>query len=77
MDSITHAQLEQMIQKHHTHCSTAKNTLIRKKVLIQEGRRVGMYIHISEWQTKNNGFCKTFAKPAMKTLSDFSNSPKK
>ncbi|ECE0890481.1 Replication protein O, partial [Salmonella enterica subsp. diarizonae] len=67
---------EEMIQKHHTHCSTAKNSLIRKKVLIQEGRRVGMNIHISEWQTKNNGFCKTLAKPAKKTLAEVANAPK-
>ncbi|EJU2952950.1 replication protein, partial [Salmonella enterica] len=60
----------------HTHCSTAKNSLIRKKVLIQEGRRVGMNIHISEWQTKNNGFCKTLAKPAKKTLAEVANAPK-
>ncbi|ELQ7254527.1 replication protein [Salmonella enterica] len=76
MDWISNEQLEEMIQKHHTHCSTAKNSLIRKKVLIQEGRRVGMNIHISEWQTKNNGFCKTLAKPAKKTLAEFANAPK-
>ncbi|EDV9626630.1 replication protein, partial [Salmonella enterica] len=35
MDWISNEQLEEMIQKHHTHCSTAKNSLIRKKVLIQ------------------------------------------
>ncbi|EEI9465430.1 replication protein [Salmonella enterica] len=76
MDWISNEQLEEMIQKHHTHCSTAKNSLIRKKVLIQEGRRVGMNIHISEWQTKNNGFCKTLAKPAKKTLAEVANVPK-
>lgn len=54
----------------------SKNSLIRKKVLIQEGRRVGMNIHISEWQTKNNGFCKTLAKPAKKTLAEVANAPK-
>lgn len=76
MDWISNEQLEEMIQKHHTHCSTAKNSLIRKKVLIQEGRRVGMNIHISEWQTKNNGFCKTLAKPAKKTLAEVANASK-
>ncbi len=76
MDWISNEQLEEMIQKHHTHCSTAKNSLTRKKVLIQEGRRVGMNIHISEWQTKNNGFCKTLAKPAKKTLAEVANAPK-
>ncbi|EBJ5997004.1 Replication protein O [Salmonella enterica subsp. salamae] len=76
MDWISNEQLEEMIQKHHTHCSTAKNSLIRKKVLIQEGRSVGMNIHISEWQTKNNGFCKTLAKPAKKTLAEVANAPK-
>lgn len=33
----------------------------------------GMNIHISEWQTKNNGFCKTLAKPAKKTLAEVAN----
>lgn len=35
-----------------------------------------MNIHISEWQTKNNGFCKTLAKPAKKTLAEVANAPK-
>ncbi|EJF31725.1 MULTISPECIES: replication protein [Enterobacteriaceae] len=70
MDWISNEQLEEMIAKHHTHCSTAKNLLIKKKVLLQEGRKVGMNTNISEWQTKLNGFCKTLAKPAKKTLAE-------
>ncbi|WP_291971475.1 replication protein [Candidatus Symbiopectobacterium sp.] len=71
LDWISNEQLEAMIDKHHTHCSTAKNNLIRKKVLIQEGRKIGMNTRISEWETKNNGFCKTLAKPAKKeTLAE-------
>lgn len=69
MDWISNEQLEEMIDKHYTHCSTAKNNLIRKKVLLQEGRKIGMNTDISEWETKNNGFCKTLAKPAKKTLA--------
>lgn len=76
MDWISNEQLEEMIKKHHTHCSTAKNNLIRKKVLIQEGRRIGMNKNVSEWQTKNNGFCKTLAKPAKKTLAEVAKAPK-
>nr|DAI68071.1 MAG TPA: replication protein O [Caudoviricetes sp.] len=64
MDWISNEQLSEMIGKHYTHCSTAKNNLVRKKVLIQEGRKVGMNTNISEWETKNNGFRKTLAEPA-------------
>ncbi|MCG6395853.1 replication protein, partial [Vibrio alginolyticus] len=42
---------------------------INKKVLIQEGRRVGINKNIDEWKTKNNGFCKTLAKPTKETLA--------
>lgn len=73
MDWISNEQLEEMIGKHLTHCSTAKNSLIRKRVLIQEGRKVGMNTNISEWKTKNNGFSKTLAKPAKKTLAEPAN----
>lgn len=69
MDWISNEQLSEMIGKHYTHCSTAKNNLVRKKVLIQEGRKVGMNTNISEWETKNNGFCKTLAEPAKETLA--------
>lgn len=69
LDWISNEQFEEMIDKHYTNCSTAKNNLIRRKVLIQEGRKIGMNTNISEWQTKNNGFCKTLAKPANKTLA--------
>lgn len=76
MDWISNEQLEGMIGKHLTHCSTAKTSLVRKKVLIQEGRKVGMNTNISEWETKNNGFCKTLAKPAKKTLAEVANGHK-
>ena len=76
MDWISNEQLEAMIDKHHTHCSTAKNNLIRKKVLIQEGRKIGMNKDISSWETKNNGFCKTLAKPAKETLAEVDKPPK-
>ncbi|MFM0888764.1 replication protein [Citrobacter freundii] len=70
LDWVSNEQFEEMIDKHYTHCSAAKNNLIRRKVLIQEGRKVGMNTNISEWQTKNNGFRKTLAKPAKKTLAE-------
>lgn len=76
LDWISNEQFEEMIDKHYTHCSTAKNNLIRRKVLIQEGRKIGMNTNISEWQTKNNGFCKTLAKPAKKTLAEHANTIK-
>ena len=73
MDWVSNDQLEQMIAKHHTHCSTAKNQLVAKKVLVQEGRSVGMNTSIIEWKTKINGFCKTLAKPAKDSLADVAN----
>jgi len=73
MDWISNEQLSEMIGKHYTHCSTAKNNLVRKKVLIQEGRKVGMNTNISEWETKNNGFRKKLAEPAKKTLAEPAN----
>lgn len=76
MDWVSNEQLEQMVGKHHTHCSTAKNLLIGKKVFIQEGRKVGMNTNVSEWKTKVNGFCKTLAKPANKTLAEVANRTK-
>ncbi|ENK7136047.1 replication protein [Enterobacter roggenkampii] len=72
-DWISNEQFEKMIDKHYTHCSASKNNLIRRKVLIQEGRKVGMNTNISEWQTKNNGFRKTLANPAKKTLAEPAN----
>lgn len=76
MDWVSNEQLEQMVGKHHTHCSTAKNLLISKKVFIQEGRKVGMNTNVSDWKTKVNGFCKTLAKPAKKTLAEVANRTK-
>lgn len=73
MDWVSNDQLEQMIAKHHTHCSTAKNQLVAKKVLVQEGRSVGMNTSIIEWKTKINGFCKTLAKHAKDSLAEVAN----
>jgi phage replication protein O, N-terminal domain len=73
MDWVSNDQLEQMIAKHHTHCSKAKSQLVAKKVLVQEGRNVGMNTSIIEWKTKINGFCKTLAKPAKDSLAEVAN----
>ncbi|WP_446470609.1 replication protein [Xenorhabdus stockiae] len=73
IDWISNEQFEEMIDKHYTHCSTAKNLLVNKKVLIQQGRKVGINSNISEWKTKNNGFGKTLAKPAKKSLATSAN----
>lgn len=75
MDWISNEQIEAMIGKHLTHCSTAKNLLINKKVLLQEGRKVGMNTNVADWKTKINGFRKTLAKPAKKTLAEVAKSP--
>ncbi|HCR0223096.1 TPA: replication protein [Klebsiella aerogenes] len=68
-DWISNEQFEQMILKHRTHCSTAKNRLVQKKILIQQGRKVGMNTNISEWEVKFNGFCKTLAEGAKKNVA--------
>ncbi|MFQ8717870.1 MAG: DNA replication protein, partial [Enterobacter hormaechei] len=38
-----------------------------------EGRTVGMNTKVTDWKTKVNGFCKTLAKPAKKTLAEVAN----
>ncbi|SAB34631.1 DNA replication protein gp18 [Enterobacter hormaechei] len=37
---------------------------------------MGMNTNVSEWKTKVNGFCKTLAKPAKKTLAEVANRTK-
>ncbi|MFV9998377.1 MAG: replication protein [Arsenophonus endosymbiont of Dermacentor nuttalli] len=42
---------KKMIKIDSTKCSTAKNQLIKMKILIQEGRRIGINKNLSEWKT--------------------------
>ncbi|MDC9591464.1 replication protein [Xenorhabdus sp. XENO-10] len=70
MDWISNEQFQQMTTKDSTKCSTAKNQLIRMKVLIQSGRQIGMNKNISEWETKFNGFSKSFTKSVKKSFTE-------
>ncbi|KLU17458.1 MULTISPECIES: replication protein [Xenorhabdus] len=70
MDWISNEQFQQMTTKDSTKCSTAKNQLIKMKVLIQSGRQIGMNKNISEWETKFNGFSKSFTKSVKKSFTE-------
>ncbi|WP_275365745.1 replication protein [Xenorhabdus bovienii] len=70
IDWIGNDQFERMTTKDSTKCSTAKNQLIKMKVLIQNGRQVGMNKNISEWETKFNGFGKSFTKSVKKSFTE-------
>lgn len=61
-DWIGNEQMELMIGIDKTKCSTAKNQLIRMKILIQEGRKVGINKSISEWNTDIDRNGKTFTE---------------
>ncbi|MEM8324799.1 replication protein, partial [Morganella morganii] len=61
-DWIGNEQMELMIGIDKTKCSTAKNQLIRMKILIQEGRKVGINKNISEWNTDIDRNGKTFTE---------------
>lgn len=62
MDWVSNPQLEKMTRLDSTKCSTAKNQLIRMKVFIQEGRKVGMNKDISNWNTDIDQKSKTFTE---------------
>ncbi|HGJ5877112.1 MAG TPA: replication protein [Arsenophonus sp.] len=51
MDWISNAQFEKMIKIDSTKCSTAKNQLIKMKILIQERRKICINKNLSEWKT--------------------------
>lgn len=61
-DWIGNEQMELMTGIDKTKCSTAKNQLIRMKILIQEGRKVGINKSISEWNTDIDRNSKTFTE---------------
>lgn len=70
MDWIGNAQFEELTGMPATKCSTAKNELVRMKVLTQQGRQVGMNKEVSEWQTKFNGISKTFTESVKLTFTE-------
>lgn len=61
-DWIGNEQMELMIGIDKTKCSTAKNQLFRMKILIQEGRKIGINKNISEWNTDIDRNGKTFTE---------------
>nr|WP_310616670.1 replication protein [Pantoea cypripedii] len=70
MDWISNEEFERMTTKDRTKCSTAKNQLIRMQVLVQKGRSVGMNKNISEWETKFNGFSKSFTESVKESFTE-------
>ncbi|MDF7241965.1 replication protein, partial [Proteus mirabilis] len=62
MDWVGNEQLESMTKIDSTKCSTAKNQLVRMKIFIQEGRKIGMNKNISEWETDIDRNSKSFTK---------------
>lgn len=49
MVRITNDALGAMVKKDSRRCSTEKNKLFSKKILVQEGRKIGINENISEW----------------------------
>ncbi|WP_049188559.1 replication protein [Serratia marcescens] len=70
MDWISNEEFERMTTKDRTKCSTAKNQLIRMQVLVQKGRSVGMNKNICEWETKFNGFGKSFTESVKESFTE-------
>lgn len=70
LDWVGNAQLEELTGIPATRCSATKNELIRMNVLITKGRLVGVNMVISEWETKINGFRKTFTKTVKETFTE-------
>ncbi|MEQ5326944.1 replication protein [Proteus sp. fly-1008] len=72
MDWVGNEQLESMTKIDSTKCSTAKNQLVRMKVFIQEGRKIGMNKNISEWETdiyrNSKSFTETVKNSFTKTV---------
>ncbi|HGN2013314.1 TPA: replication protein [Proteus mirabilis] len=72
MDWVGNEQLESMTKIDSTKCSTAKNQLVRMKIFIQEGRKIGMNKNISEWKTdidrNSKGFTETVKNSFTKTV---------
>lgn len=62
MDWVGNEQLESMTKIDSTKCSTAKNQLVRMKIFIQEGRKIGMNKNISEWETDIDRNSKSFTE---------------
>lgn len=69
MDWVSNPQLEKMTRLDSTKCSTAKNQLIRMKVFIQEGRKVGMNKDISDWNTDIDQKSKTFTETVKESFT--------
>ncbi|MDC9623961.1 replication protein [Xenorhabdus sp. XENO-7] len=70
IDWIGNDQLEKMTRLDSTKCSTAKNQLIRMKILIQEGRKVGMNKDISEWILNIDRNSKSFTETVKKSFTE-------
>lgn len=70
MDWISNTQLEKMTKIDSTKCSTAKNQLIKMKILLQEGRKVGINKNISKWKTDIYQSGKSFTETVKKSFTE-------
>ncbi|APG52646.1 replication protein [Providencia stuartii] len=70
MDWVSNEQLESMTKIDSTKCSTAKNQLVRMKIFIQEGRKIGMNKNISEWETDIDQKSKTFTETVKNSFTE-------
>ncbi|UBX30206.1 replication protein [Arsenophonus apicola] len=70
LDWISNTQFEKMTKIDSTKCSTAKNQLIKMKILVQEGRKVGINKKLSEWETDIYRNSKSFTKTVKKSFTE-------
>ncbi len=70
MDWVGNEQLESMTKIDSTKCSTAKNQLVRMKIFIQEGRKIGMNKNISEWETDIDRNSKSFTETVKNSFTE-------
>ena len=68
-DRITNTQIADITGIHHTHVCKAKNELLERKILITNGREIGVNKVVSEWKNEISQNSKTLAKSANKTLA--------
>lgn len=76
-DYITNTQIAESVNVHHTHICKSKIDLIDRKILILDGRKIGVNKNISEWvlaKTANvSQISKSLAKSANVSLAKSAN----
>ena len=77
-DRITNTQIAEMVKLPHTRVCTAKNELLDMKILIMDGRKIGVNKVISDWVFKVPRNRETFPETGRETFPETGNtdSPK-